>query len=397
MYANALLFGCCSLYRPRLWVEVVGARNLDCYQSVDAYCVIELLGDELNTPSNSAAAVLSRGRDALSSVMSSRSPTASSSNQMNPAWNHNVEFALPPSHSPLSMTATPGVRDSKRGTSDAVPSFRLRVRVFNEKNFFFDMFPGSGMSNSASSRSCSSSTSSSSSSSPAKSNRRPGNRRDSWDFCLDGEEDDDVTTTIDKASDVLKRNSRTSSDLEEKQSQSGGTAQDAADEALGFIEIRGDWLMNGDRVATDRWYRLKNARSGEIRIRTITYQLQNGTLMNEVDRDEIFMENLYCAPMTDQHGFSIPEKSRKEWAHLRSYQECREERRIEEWTAAFGPKFSAQSLRLKKRSLVRQLVCDGIPNDWRQDVYMNISGLDIRELFAGYGVDTLTLLTFRCT
>lgn len=357
----------------------MGARNLDSYQSVDAYCVIELLGDEADVPSNSAAAtVLSRGRGALSSVMASRSSTASSSNQMNPSWSHSVEFALSPT-----MTATSGAGDAKCGTSDAAPSFRLRVQVFNEKNFFFDMFPTSGMSNSASSRSCSSSTSSSSSSSPAKSARR-SNRRTGWDFCLDGEEDDDdeVASTIDKASEVLKRSSRASSDQEEKRSQSGENTQDAADEALGSIEIHGDGLMSGDRVATDRWYRLKNARSGEIRVRTIVYQLQDGMGINEMDRDEIFMANLYRAPMTDRHGFSIPEKSRNEWAHLRSYQECREERRIEEWTAAFGSKFPPQSLGLKQRALVRQLARDGIPNNWRQDVYMNISGLEFREFIA---------------
>lgn len=376
-----------ALSRPRLWVEVVGARNLDSYQSVDAYCVIELLGDEaVDAPSNSTAATVLSRRG--SGAISSRSPTASSSNQMNPAWNHSVEFSLPPTtHAPLSMTATPGAGDAKCGTSDvAAPSFRLRVQVFNEKNFFFDMFPTSGMSNSASSRSCSSSTSSSSSSSPAKSARRPGgNRRASWDFILDGEEeedDDDVTSTIDKASEALKRSSRASSDQEEKRSQSGGNAPEAADEALGSIEIHGGGLMNGDRIATDRWYRLKNARSGEIRVRTIIYQLENSMKMNELDRDEIFMKNLYRAPMTDRHGFSIPEKSRKEWAHLRSYQECREARRIEEWTAAFGSKFSAQSLGLKKRALVRQLARDGIPNNWRQDVYMNISGWEFLELIA---------------
>ncbi|POM66630.1 Hypothetical protein PHPALM_17474, partial [Phytophthora palmivora] len=103
-------------HQKRLCVEVVGARNLESPQSVDAYCVVGLCDVKPKK---------ARGRRRLSASPSFRSSTVTASN--NPIWGHVAEFVVP----------------------SRPASVRLRVQIFSEKNFFFDMFPSSSSGNSS--------------------------------------------------------------------------------------------------------------------------------------------------------------------------------------------------------------------------------------------------------
>ena len=196
--------------RRRLRVEVVGARNLESKQSIDAYCVVRFGG---------ASRVY-------------RSPTVPSN--AHPQWSFAAELPVPASNK---------------------SSRRLSVHLFNENNFFFDMFPCGGGS---------------------------GGGGGASDEC----EGDPPT-----------------------RSPRDGKAQEveSADEALGRVDLCLGLLCSRSRPVTDMWYLLRGTRSGEVRIKTtfIDENMSNQEATVETSGSQQATEN--AVDLLDHYGFRIPE------------------------------------------------------------------------------------------
>ncbi|KAK1948018.1 Growth hormone-regulated TBC protein 1 [Phytophthora citrophthora] len=351
--------------RKRLCVEVVGARNLESPQSVDAYCVVGLCDVKPKK---------SRGRNGLRQTASPsfRSSTVMVSNS--PTWGHVVEFIVP---------AKP-------------TNVRLKVQLFSEKNFFFDMFPSSN----------------SSSLSEEEANEKDMSHADctgkeqrktavfkplidvnGWKGIHDSDSDDVVTLSEEEdedESEFIDEGDVRPVTFDDSRAPVGNTGSD--DELLGVVEINSSLLCKPSRVVTDSWYSLGGTRTGEVRIRTIWYERAKRTL-NAQDREMLFEEHVshsVAKPMTDFYGFAIPELAREDWVHLRSYQDCREERRVEDWTKLYDTQFSERLRRCSfkekdtgEKTLLLQFARAGIPRHLRERAYMNLSGASEKQENAG--------------
>ncbi|RLN91676.1 hypothetical protein BBJ28_00001698 [Nothophytophthora sp. Chile5] len=377
--------------RRRLCVEVVGARNLESPQSVDAYCVVGLCDVKPKKE---------RGRrgNHLAAAPSFRSATVTAST--NPTWSHVAEFVAP---------ARPA-------------TVRVRVQLFSEKNFFFDMFPSSITSSSEDDEG--------GEREPTLPSARAGTSRHGFgketkkDFGVmksliakpkivtkevkgihDSDSDDVVTLSEEEDDDEDDERFNGADEewpvIEEytaKASEDVSAAQESNDdEMIGVVEINTSLLCKSTRVVTDMWYTLGGTRSGEVRIRTLWYERSKKGALTAQDREALFQEHLSrsaATAMSDHYGFSIPDSSRKEWAHLRSYEDCREERRVEEWTKMYGAQFPERLRRCPFPSeegeatcgeslSLNQLARAGIPRHLRERVYMNLSGANEKKANAG--------------
>ncbi|KAI9995754.1 hypothetical protein PInf_012822 [Phytophthora infestans] len=341
-------------HQKRLCVEVVGARNLESPQSVDAYCVVQLCDIKPKT---------ARGRPRLAASPSFRSSTVTDSKS--PTWSHVAEFVVP---------ARPA-------------SVRLRVQLFSEKNFFFDMFP----------------TNSSSFDEEGEKNRnqidypakehsvlRPQIYINGSKGIYDSDSDDVVTLSEEEdENDEFADDDDVWPVIEEK---IAATTESIDDEMLGAVEINSNLLCKPSRVATDSWYSLGGTRTGEVRIRTVWYERAKRALTAQ-DREVLFEEHVshfMAKPGSDFYGFNIPESARKEWVHLRSYQDCREERRVEDWTKIYGTQFPERLRRCsykekdtEEKALLIQLARAGIPRHLRECAYVNLSGAGEKQANAG--------------
>ncbi|ETN07042.1 hypothetical protein PPTG_13469 [Phytophthora nicotianae INRA-310] len=344
--------------RKRLCVEVVGARNLESPQSVDAYCVVGLCDIKPRK---------ALGRPRLAASPSFRSSTVTASN--NPTWGHVVEFVVP---------ARPA-------------SARLRVQLFSEKNFFFDMFPSSSNSSDEEGEKLRDQTDYTAKEQWRSAVSKPqifvnGGKgiydSDSDDVVtLSEEEDEDDDQVIDE-DDVWP--------VIEKEALAATESID--DELLGVVEINSSLLCKPSRVVTDSWYCLGGTRTGEVRIRTIWYEGAKRVLTVQ-DREVLFEEQVkhsMTKSMSDFYGFNISETAREEWVHLRSYQDCREERRVEDWTKLYGTQFPERLRRCsykekdtEEKTLLMQLARAGIPRHLRERAYFNLSGASEKQANAG--------------
>uniref|UniRef100_K3WPV8 Rab-GAP TBC domain-containing protein n=1 Tax=Globisporangium ultimum (strain ATCC 200006 / CBS 805.95 / DAOM BR144) TaxID=431595 RepID=K3WPV8_GLOUD len=389
--------------RNKLWLEVVGARNLESRQAVDAYCVVQQL--VVPAPVTVKLHAQEKGQDAA--ALPSRSPTIQSSG--NPAWSHAIELDI--------VEDGGDAADPVSSTLASDP--RVMIQVFNEKNFFFDMFPASsGSSSSSSPKSAVDASAADEDSRQEMMDREEegeeeGSNRGKLDsLCLSHETDSDddedrelglidyafVDTTpkakikrlnssitpVERISD--KKTTRNSTPAAPAPIATQSEGLDPSDEALGFLELSVALLRKSSRIATDKWYVLRGTRSGEIRIRTLW--LDDATLAtDEQARERIFAEQVYEVPMYDHYGFRISDRLQKDWAHLRSYEDCREERRVSDWERAFGTQFfSLQHHRdflASENTVLRQLARGGIPRHWRERVYMNLSGAREKQQNAG--------------
>jgi hypothetical protein len=341
----------CLMDRKRLCVEVVGARNLESPQSVDAYCVVGLCDVK---PRKARAGL----RLAASPSFRSATVTASSS----PSWGHVAEFVVP----------------------SRPASVRLRVQLFCEKNFFFDMFPASGSSSSSDGETAPQSQAAGKeprkavAAKPSKVVVTTGkgiHDSDSDDVVTlseEEDEDDDQFLEEDDAWPVIDEDAPVAADSVE-------------DEVLGVVEINSSLLCKPSRVVTDAWYR-------EVRIRTVWYERAKRALTAQ-DRELLFEEHVSRSvekPMSDFYGFTIPESAREDWVHLRSYLECREERRVEDWTRLYGTQFPERLRRCsykekdtEEKALLAELARAGIPRHLRERAYMNLSGASEKQANAG--------------
>ncbi|GMF17882.1 unnamed protein product [Phytophthora fragariaefolia] len=164
------------------------------------------------------------------------------------------------------------------------------------------------------------------------------------------------------------------------------------DERLGVVDINASLLCKPSRVVTDAWYSLGGTRTGEVRIRTIWYERAKRALTAQ-DREMMFEQRVSEAvtkPMSDLYGFAIPEAAREDWIHLRSYHDCREERRVEDWTRLYGTQFPERLRRCsykekdtEEKTLFMQLARAGIPRHLRERAYMNLSGASEKQANAG--------------
>ncbi|KAE8910755.1 hypothetical protein PF005_g33 [Phytophthora fragariae] len=337
--------------QKRLCVEVVSARNLESPQSVDAYCVVGL-----------CAVKPRKARSRLTASPSYRSSTVTDSSS--PTWAHVAEFVVP--------------------TRPA--SVRLRVQLFSEKNFFFDMFPSS----------------STSSLSDGEENDKGANQTDKEQRKAavlkpklvvtggkgihDSDSDDVVTLSEEEDEDDEE------DDWPAVEEDSAVAEESIDDEMLGVVEINSSLLCKPSRVVTDAWYSLGGTRTGEVRIRTIWYERTKRALTAQ-DREMLFQQHVnqdVTKPMNDFYGFAIPEAAREDWVHLRSYQDYREERRVEDWTRLYGTQFPERLRRCsykekdtEEKTLLLQLARAGIPRHLRERAYMNLSGASEKQANAG--------------
>ncbi|GMF11623.1 unnamed protein product [Phytophthora lilii] len=169
-------------------------------------------------------------------------------------------------------------------------------------------------------------------------------------------------------------------------------AENINDEMLGVVEINSSLLCKPSRVVTDAWYSLGGTRSGEVRIRTIWYERAKRALTAQ-DRELLFEEHVsqsVAKPMSDFYGLTIPDSAREDWVHLRSYQDCREERRVEDWTRLYGTQFPERLQRCSykekdtgEKELLMELARAGIPRHLRERAYMNLSGASEKKANAG--------------
>ncbi|RLN89226.1 hypothetical protein BBJ28_00002616 [Nothophytophthora sp. Chile5] len=377
--------------RRRLCVEVVGARNLESPQSVDAYCVVGLCDVKPKKE---------RGRrgNHLAAAPSFRSATVTA--LTNPTWSHVAEFVAP---------ARPA-------------TVRLRVQLFSEKNFFFDMFPSSTTSSSGDDEE--GEREPTLPSARAGAGRHGSGKEAKKDFGVmkslfakpkivtkevkgihDSDSDDVVTLSEEEDDDedderfngageewpVIEEYMTTASE------EANAVQESNDDEMIGVVEINTSLLCKSTRVVTDTWYTLGGTRSGEVRIRTLWYKRSKKGVLTAQDREALFQEHLSrsaATAMSDHYGFSIPDSSRKEWAHLRSYEDCREERRVEEWTKMYGAQFPEPLQRCPFPSeeedgtcgeslSLNELARAGIPRHLRERVYMNLSGANEKKANAG--------------
>lgn len=386
------------LCSKRLWVEVVGARNLESRHALDAYCVLQVVS------ADSAASAPHRRR----SHRQSRSPSVHSSDS-SASWPHALELEV-----------------------DADTDATVAVQLFNEKNFFFDMFPASSDSVSSRHQSVNSSSSCSDSDSEDEGDTDAPVAIDATlALETDSEDDDDderACSDCDHRAQKVHCSvqiGRCFTDEDEEPLRTPKTriitppavvthqAEESddgvsTDESLGCLELSASRFCNSPRIATDTWYRLCGTRSGEVRVRTLcldattsrSHQRLSGEAVepdatappdvSAAMRETLFQTHLYdSTSMRDHYGFAIPESVRAEWTHLRSYEACREERRVSDWELAVGAEFCSlhQSTATRTRSAVQQLARAGVPRSWRERVYMNVSGtLPI----AGFMTDWLT-------
>lgn len=375
------------MYRRKLWVEVVCARNLESRQSLDAYCVVQVVGTRLGRNKATAAILSGSGREKDRSddpLLTSRSTSVQSIGS-SATWPHAIEFELEDA-----IATGPGSsRDTVAGDA------RVVVQLFNEKNFFFDMFPSSGNSssssgrkNSMSSNSCSENSNALDADEVSTAERVPAYETDSDD---DDEEHDDRSRGLEHKAQWLHQ---AAGNVTAEPSYAIRTPQiprlesellDGTDEPLGFLELNLALFCNSSRVVTDAWYVLRGTRSGEVRIRTLYMDEHfNSSVIDQAvttaeaaqARESVFQEQIYGCELRDHYGFKISDHARQEWTHLRSYEDCREERRLSDWELAFGTHFFSVNRcdSVKENSVVRQLARAGIPRSWRERVYMNISG-----------------------
>uniref|UniRef100_A0AAV1VL99 Rab-GAP TBC domain-containing protein n=1 Tax=Peronospora matthiolae TaxID=2874970 RepID=A0AAV1VL99_9STRA len=360
-------------HRKRLSVEVVSARNLESSQSIDSYCVVGLCD---------VKSMKRRSNYCLAASSGVRSSTVTGSSH--PTWAHVTEFVLP---------AHPA-------------SVRLRVELCSKRSFFFDMFP------------------------PSADGRKftdekeapVGNACDRLAYvdpdwrkspvtsepqdCVKGSkgiqdsDSDDVATLSEEEDDEVDED-----EVFEEDDAWPTAEEDAAvaalnfnDEVLGTIEINSSLLCKPSRVVTDSWYSLSGTRTGEVRIRTIWYVGAKRALTAQ-DRAVLYEEHVQrCAakPMKDFYGFTIPDAARDDWVHLRSYRDCREERRVEDWTRLYGTqsieclqRCSYREKDTEEKALLLQLARNGIPRHLRERAYMHLSGASRKQETAGptYYVD----------
>ncbi|KAG1700165.1 hypothetical protein DVH05_011974 [Phytophthora capsici] len=338
--------------QKRLCVEVLGARNLESPQSVDAYCVVGLCDVKPKK---------TRGRQAASPCFRSSTVTASNS----PAWGHVVEFLVP--NKPTNV--------------------RLRVQIFSEKNFFFDMFPSSSSSSTSEEEASGKDTSQTGKEHRKTAAPKPLIDVNGWKGIHDSDSDDVVTLSEEEDEDE--------SELLDDGDVRPMITEDSTgsdDEMLGVVEINSALLCKPSRAVTDSWYSLGGTRTGEVRIRTIWYERAKRSLTAQ-DREMLFEEHVshsVAKPMNDFYGFAIPELAREDWVHLRSYQDCREERRVEDWTKLYDTQFSERLRRCSfkekdtgEKTLLMQFARAGIPRHLRERAYMNLSGASEKQENAG--------------
>ncbi|GMF28944.1 unnamed protein product [Phytophthora lilii] len=98
----------------------------------------------------------------------------------------------------------------------------------------------------------------------------------------------------------------------------------------------------------------------------------------------------FVVSMSDFYGFTIPDSAREDWVHLRSYQDCREERRVEDWTRLYGTQFPERLQRCSykekdtgEKELLMELARAGIPRHLRERAYMNLSRASEKKANAG--------------
>ncbi|KAH7479358.1 Growth hormone-regulated TBC protein 1 [Phytophthora ramorum] len=347
-------------HQKRLCVEVVGARNLESSQSVDAYCVVTLCDVKPRKRHGSVR---------LAASPSFRSPTVAASNC--PTWSYAAEFVVP---------ARPA-------------SVRLRVQIFSEKNFFFDMFPSS----SSSSLSDEDDVARRTDQAASEQERKVGLGAAKPNIVVTGgkgihDSDSDDVVTLSEEEDEEDEFSGEEDVWPVIEEHSLVAAESIEDEMLGFVEINSSLLSKPARVVTDSWYSLGGTRSGEVRIRTIWYERAKRALTAQ-DRETLFNEHLrrsVAKSMSDFYGFTIPESAREDWVHLRSYQDCREERRVEDWTRLYGTQFPERLRRCsykekdtEEKALLVELARAGIPRHLRERAYMNLSGASEKQSNAG--------------
>ncbi|CAH0491165.1 unnamed protein product [Peronospora farinosa] len=344
--------------RKRLCVKVVSARNLESPQLVDAYCVVGLC--EVKSKKYRGNYRLAR-----------RSLTVTGSTSL--SWAHVAEFVVP-------------VRPA---------SVRLIVQVFCKKNFFFDMFPSScsNLSDEEEEEVKVIQEKTLSAKEEKKTlTSRPQTFVNGWKRIHDSDSDDVVTLSEEEDEDVDEIHDDEEDDSPLIEEENAGVVGNCNDEMLGAVEINLSLLCKSSRPVTDSWYCLGGTRTGEVRIRTIWYERGVRPLTAQ-DRDMLFEEHLnrsIAKPMSDFYGFAIPEAARKDWMHLRSYQDCREERRVEDWARLYGTQLSERLRRCsykekdtEEKALLIQLARAGIPRHLRERAYMNLSGAGEKQANAG--------------
>ncbi|KAG7396463.1 TBC protein [Phytophthora boehmeriae] len=370
--------------QKRLCVEVVGARNLESPESVDAYCVVGLCDVKPRQAQGR--------RTAASPCFRSATVTAS----VNPTWGHVTEFVAP------SRPAT----------------VRLRVQLFSEKNFFFDMFPPSSSGSWEEEERAKSEPARAAGSvkNEIKSNlvKAVLGKPMSTKGVHDSDSDDVVTLSEeeDEEDDELIGEEQDWPIIEENSTMETVAADTIKDEVLGVVEINTSLLCKSSRAVTDSWYSLSGTRFGEVRIRTIWYERAKGMLTAQ-DRETLFQEHWTRSAekqMSDYYGFTIPESCRETWVHLRSYQDCREERRVEDWTRFYDAQMAERLRRCsykekdtEEKELLVELVRAGIPRHLRERAYMSLSGSSEKQENAGPGyyanlvkeAETMETDTFR--
>lgn len=332
--------------RRTLSVEVVGARGVARREAEDAYCELQ-----------------------LGASLALRSPSVAASAR--PVWRFAAEFATP-----------------------AEPErVRLRVQIRSEKVFFFDMFPKTpnGLPNGLPAAAaeanepmldvafvtsdCHAMKAEATAGSDSDGGRTHSEDEDEFDESpsplgsLPPDEEEDA------------EDAKVYKPVESKVE--FAAASPGEEEPIGTVEINAGLLCDPARTVTDAWYPLMGENSaGQVRIRTIWLE-DNRVSLSDTEREAIFEQHISRMPiMRDHYGFAVPEAARRQWFHLRSYEECRERQRVEQWVAEFGdhfPDIVARDERLEPRSRrykrVVRLARDGIPRSWRQQVYMSVSGM----------------------
>ncbi|CAI5741372.1 unnamed protein product [Hyaloperonospora brassicae] len=355
------------MIRKRLCVEVVSARNLESSQSIDSYCVVGLCAIE---------SMSWRGNCRLATSSGLRSSTVTGSSH--PTWAHVTEFVLP---APLA-------------------NVRLRVELRSAKNFFFDMFPPSDdgrrlmdEKEAAAAQICGQSACFQSDQSNFRTTSEPQNCVKGLKRAQDSDSDDVATLSEEEEEedddDESYEEDGTCTEVEEDTTVA---AAHSDDEVLGVVEINPSVFCKSSGAVTDSWYILSGTRTGEVRIRTIWYTRAKRALAAQ-DRAVLYEEHVqHCVtePMNDFYGFSIPMAARDKWVHLRSYQDCREERRVEDWTRLYGAEFAERLRRCsfkerdtKEKALLMQLARNGIPRHMRARAYVNLSGASEKQKHAG--------------
>ncbi|CAH0477168.1 unnamed protein product [Peronospora belbahrii] len=343
--------------RKRLCVEVVGARNLESPQSVDAYCVLGFSNVKTK-----------KQRGDNMPVAAARSSTVT--NSSSPTWTHVSEFIIPPRPA----------------------SVRMIVQLYSEKNFFFDMFPSSNSSAISDKEEEVKKVSDQTTFTVKKEPTKPRIFVNGWKGVQDSDSDEVVTLSEEEDDEDVQESVDNDNGWPVIEENVACAVGNIDDEMLGVVEINLSLLCKPSRAITDSWYSLGGTRTGEVRIRSIWYDHSTKSLTSQ-DRDMLFEEHLthsVLKPMNDFYGFAIPEVAKRDWVHLRSYQECREERRIEDWTRLYGTQLperlrrcSYKEKNTEEKTLLVQLARAGIPRHLREQAYMNLSGAAEKQSNAG--------------